>query len=617
MAQSWRIKTVEVDRTDKTTTSTPIIGATVVISPKGPKKFIRFNRGDIKGVLETFGYPSKNYPSIQDALDVVSKCSMYIASPYKGGTYGGVFVTKSLGTIPFNKGVVDKEIEDYSSVEFVNDVDVANGTTTSFEYTVPYVSKYIAESLSILVDDAVHNVTITSSEGIETITDAESESPIFDEGCTFNTETGVLTLKTINPLTSGTKLSIKYNMNMSDTYFVLFDKDMQEDDIKVQVKLSEDVEDAFDISVFRYDPVELEYDEIARSPFTVGLSETSKNTYGDNIFIENIFDDNQTLFDVHVVNSEIDGFHDDINAVPLAGGSRGDEVDGADVATIYDQLVDISKYQLKFCVDGTGKHEVVPKFENLRNNYQKHCRFIYPTDDVDGETIVNSPSTYNYGVTGNRGMYQYCLSWGIHQDTYQGNNFKCSNMGLIAGRIVDMLNVGSGCPAWIDENGVGGILGSSIVRLSQDGCGEDILEQLDNLNFNAVVFDYNYGAMIVGWRTRQVKKTVYSNIPQSSLADTIIELIENEILPSRIGKIIDEGSYSVVTMGINSILSSYSQYLEDYYVWCDSSNNTPEMREKEQLVVAVGIVFKNYARTVLLQFMSFRNGVSVQEEMMK
>lgn len=617
MAQSWRIKTVEVDRTDKTTTSTPIIGATVVISPKGPKKFMRFNRGDVKSVLETFGYPSKNYPSIQDALDVVSKCSMYIASPYKGGTYGGVFVTKSLGTIPFNKGVVDKEIEDYSSVEFTNDVDIANGTTTSFEYTVPYAPKYIAESLSILVDDVVHNVAITSNEGIETITDADSESPIFDEGCTFNTETGVLTLKTINPLISGTKLSIKYNMNMSDTYFVLFDKDMQEDDIKVQVKLSEDVEDAFDISVFRYDPVELEYDEIARSPFTVGLSETSKNTYGDNIFIENIFNDNQTLFDVHVVNSEIDGFHDDIKAVPLAGGSRGDEVDGADVATIYDQLVDISKYQLKFCVDGTGKHEVVPKFENLRNNYQKHCRFIYPTDDVDGETIVNSPSTYNYGVTGNRGMYQYCLNWGIHQDTYQGNNFRCSNMGLIAGRIVDMLDVGSGCPAWIDENGVGGILGSSIVRLSQDGCGEDILEQLDNLNFNAVVFDYNYGAMIVGWRTRQVKKTVYSNIPQSSLADTIIELIENEILPSRIGKIIDEGSYSVVTMGINSILSSYSQYLEDYYVWCDSSNNTPEMREKEQLVVAVGIVFKNYARTILLQFMSFRNGVSVQEEMMK
>ena len=375
MAQSWRIKTVEVDRTDKTTTSTPIIGATVVVSPKGPKKFMRFNKGDIKGILDTFGYPSKNYPSIQDALDIVNKCTMYVASPYKGGAYGGVFVTKSLGTVPFNKGVTTKEIADYSSVEFANDVDVANGTTTSFTYTIPYISKYIGESLSILVDDVVHSITIATSEGVETITDADVESPIFDEGCSLNTSTGVLTLKTLTPLVSGTKLSITYDMNMSDTYFVLFDKDMQEDDIKVQVKLSEDVDDAFEISVFRFDPVELEYDEVARSPYLVGLSETSKDTYGDNIFIENIFGDDQTLFDAHVVNSEIDGFHDDTTAVPLAGGSRGDEVDGSDVASIYEQLVDVSKYQLKFCVDGTGKHEVVPQFENLRNNYQKHCRW--------------------------------------------------------------------------------------------------------------------------------------------------------------------------------------------------------------------------------------------------
>ena len=94
MSESWRIKTVERDDTERTLTSTPIVGATVVVSPKGPKVFTRFNRGDRQGILNTFGYPSKDYPSIQDALDIVDKCSMWIASPYKNGTYGGVFVTK-------------------------------------------------------------------------------------------------------------------------------------------------------------------------------------------------------------------------------------------------------------------------------------------------------------------------------------------------------------------------------------------------------------------------------------------------------------------------------------------------------------------------------------------
>ena len=616
MAQSWRLKTVEIDNTEKTTTSTPIVGATVIVSPKGANTFTRFNKGDTQGVLDMFGYPSKDYPTIQDALDIVSKCSMYIASPYKGGTYGGVFVTKSMGSIPFNTGVSTKIISDYSAVNFTNQIGISDGLTLTYTYKIDYIQKYNAESLKLFIDGTEHTISISTNENIETITD-NGEGSILDEGCTLNKTTGDLTLVFSTGIPNGTTISIGYTMDMSDTYFVLFDKNMQEDDLQVMVSLSDDVEDAFEIVVARWNPINLEYVEVKNSPFLVGLSDKSKDTYGDNIYIENIFGDNQQLFDVHVVTSIVDGFTNDTSMVKLKGGSRGETPTGADVASIYDQLVDTSKYQSKFCVDGTNNSEVISKYEYLRINYQKRCRFVYCTADVDGATIVDNPNTYNFGITANRGMYQYCLNWGIHKDVYQGNDFKCSNMGLIAGRIVDALNNGTGCPAWIDENGVGGILGSSIVKLSKEGTSEDILEQLDNLNFNAVVNDYNYGAMIVGWRTRQVKKTVYSNIPQSSLADTIIEQIETQVLPSRIGKLIDESSYSVVRSGIGNIMSTYSNFFEDYYVWCDSENNTPEMRENEQLVVTVGVSFKNYARTILLTFSCYKNGVDVKEEMTK
>jgi hypothetical protein len=372
--------------------------------------------------------------------------------------------------------------------------------------------------------------------------------------------------------------------------------------------------------VGRYDPIAMDYTNVNGSPFVVGLSETSKDSYGDNIYIENIFGNNQTLFDAHVVNSIVDGFQNDDGMVNLNGGSRGAEVGGADVASIYDEIKDTNKYQLKFCVDGTNYSEVVAKFESLRNSYQKRCRFLYCTDDADGNTIVENPNDYNFGVTANRGMYQYCLNWGIHKDVYQGNDFKCSNMGLIAGRLVDYLDNEANttsAPAWIDENGVGGILGSSITKLSKDTTAEDTLEMLDNLNFNAVINDYNYGPMISGWRTRQVKKTDLSNIPISSLVDTLIEAIEKTVLPSRIGKMIDEASYSVVRTGCNSILGTYSNRLEDYYVWCDSKNNTAEMRNQERLVVAVGIVPKKFARTILLNFNVYKSGVDVKVEMTK
>lgn len=612
MAQSWRLKTVESENTQKTATSTPIIGATVVISPKGPKKFTKFNKGDTQGILNMFGYPTKDYPSIQDALDVVTKCTLYVASPYKNGTYGGVFVTKSLGTIPFNQGVSEKTITSYSAVNFINQIGISDGLTLSYVYTVNYVEKYNSESLKLFIDGVEHPISITTNENIETLSDTGEDS-ILDEGCTFDKSTGVLTLKFTTAPTNGNTISIGYTMNMSDTYFVLFDKNMQEDDLQVQITLSEDIENAFEIVVARYDPINLEYVEVENSPFIVGLSETSKDSYGDNIYIENIFGDNQQLFDAHVVTSIVDGFMNDDSMVNLNGGSRGETVDGADVANLYDQLIDTSKYQIKFCFDGTCSSEVVTKYETLRTSYQKRCRFLYPTLNVNGNTIVESPNTYNYGITSNRGMYQYCLTWGIHKDIYQGNDFLCTNIGLIAGTLVDAMNAGYGyANAWIPENGVGGLLGSSITKLSQEGTSEDILEQLDNLNFNAVVNDYNYGAMIVSWRTRQVKKTIFSNIPQSSLADNIIELIEKEVMPGRIGKLIDESSYSAVRSGVGNIMSAYSNFFEDYYVWCDGDNNTPEMREREELVITVGVVFKNIARTCLLQFNVFKTGVDVK-----
>lgn len=617
MAQSWRLQTVENDNTEKTNTSTATMGATVIVSPKGPKTFTKFNKGDTQGILNTFGYPSKDYPTIQDALDVVTKCTMYVASPYKGGTYGGAFITKSMGTIPFNSGVETKTISDYSSVAFTNSVGIGDSTTLSYTYTIEYIEKYKSESLTLSIGGTAHEITISSSENIETISD---EDNLLAEGCTLNTDTGVLTLVFETAPSTGTTISIGYTMDMSDTYFVLFDKDMQEDDLQIQVSLSEDVDDAFEIVVARYDPINLEYVEVSDSPYTVGLSETSKDSYGDNIYIENIFGDDQTLFDAHVVTSIVDGFMDDDSMVGLSGGSRGSEVDGSDVANIYEQLIDTNKYQLKFCVDGTNYDEVISKFETLRNSYQKRCRFLYCTADVDGNTIVETPSNYNFGVTTNRGLYQYCLNWGIHVDTYQGNDFKCSNMGLIASRLVDYLDNEANttsAPAWIDENGVGGILGSSIVKLSQDTTSEDVLETLDDLNFNAVINDYNYGPMIGGWRTRQVKKTDLSNIPISSLVDTLIEQIEKNVLPSRIGKMIDEASYSVVRSGCNSILGTYSNRLEDYYVWCDSDNNTAEMRNQERLVVAVGIVPKKFARTILLNFNIYKSGVDVKVEMTK
>ena len=84
-------------------------------------------------------------------------------------------------------------------------------------------------------------------------------------------------------------------------------------------------------------------------------------------------------------------------------------------------------------------------------------------------------------------------------------------------------------------------------------------------------------------------------------------------MPSRIGKLIDEASFSVVRSGVSNIMSAYSNFFEDYYVWCDADNNPPETREREELHLTVGVVFKNLARMVILNFVTMKSGTNVEE----
>ena len=112
--------------------------------------------------------------------------------------------------------------------------------------------------MKLFIGGVEHEISISTNENIETITDSGADA-ILDEGCTLNTTTGALNLAFITALESGTTISIGYTMNMSDTYFVLFDKNMQEDDLQINVSLSEDVEDAFEIVVARWNPINLEY----------------------------------------------------------------------------------------------------------------------------------------------------------------------------------------------------------------------------------------------------------------------------------------------------------------------------------------------------------------------
>lgn len=604
---TWRITTNLVDNTARASESNPIVGATVIHSPKGVNKFFKFYRGDTQGIINTFGYPSKDYPSIQDALDMVSASDLFVASAYKSGLYGGVFVTPT-DTVSFTKGVSVKEFDNLSEVDNEVIIDKADSVNVEFSKIIPNVKYYNSESMSIYVNGTELSATVETSDDTETYTATEATA-------TFNTSTGVFTITFVTAPTEG-DIVIKYTTDMSDTLFVLFDRDMQEDDLQVKVVTNKDIENAFDIHVQRYDTVEGNYLDVNNSPFTVGLKDTDKDNYGSNIYIENIFNDNQTMFTPLVINSDFDDFVSNTNYVKLGGGNRGAEVSGSDFAQIYQDLQDVDTYNVQYVVDPLSKDEVISVFESLRNNYQKYTRFLYCSPNLSADAILADPTLASRGITNNRGMYCYVLSWGIHQDVYNGNPFMCSNMGLIATKLVGVLQRGWGVPAFIDSNGVGGLLGSSITKLAY-GANPSQLEQFSELCLNPIINDKTYGVMIEGWRTRQLALNVYSGIGQSSLADTLINNIVSNILPFCIGKLIDDTIYSYVRTNIESLLNNYSEPLEDFFVLCSDENNTSDTKNAQKLMVSVGVVFKGYAERVIFNFVSYRNGTNVEEELTK
>lgn len=607
---TWRINTKFVDNTPRASESNPIVGATVIKSPKGVNKFFKFYKGDTQGIINTFGYPSKDYPSIQDALDMVSASDLFVASPYKNGLYGGVFVTTK-GSVAFTKGFESKDVDSINLEEIDNELKVgsADSVNTTFECNIPNFDYYNDESIEIYVNDSKLTTTVTSLDDVETYANDTLTS------CTYNKATGKFTITFINAPTEG-DIKITYTTDMSDTLFILFDRDMQEDDLRVKVVANKYIENAFDINVQRFDSVSNDFIDVINSPFTVGLKDTDKDNYGQNIFIENVLNDYQTMFTPIVVKSEFDTFTSDTSYVALNGGNRGAEVDGSDCATIYQALQDVDTYNVQYVVDPLSYDEVISVFESLRNNYQKYTRFLYCSPNLSADEIIADPTKASRGISNNRGMYCYILSWGIHKDIYNGNPFLCSNMGLVATKLVGALQKGWGVPAMIDQNGVGGLLGSSITKLSY-GANPSQLEQFSDLCLNPIINDKTYGVMIEGWRTRQVSLSAYSGIGQSSLADTLVSKIAGDILPFCLGKLIDDTIYSYVRTNINALLNNYSEPLESFYVLCSDTNNTSDTKNAQKLIVNVGVVFKGYAETIEFTFTNYRNGTNVEEELMK
>jgi hypothetical protein len=601
---SWRVQVNQIDKSETVNVSTPIIGYTVIKSGKGPIAPFYIDRGQTQQILDIFGYPNSTYPGIQDVIDFNYKTGLWVVAPVgTGAKYGGVFVHPD-GTIPFQNGTTTKTIASMAAVANIATVGTGDGTDVTFTYTVPLNEYYNLDSLDILVDGVSISPTLVYAAGVETITATALTSG------SFTIASGVLVLTFASAVADGDVITITYTTDMSDSYFVLFNACPQVDDIAVKVVADDANAGFFDIYVYRYDPVEQSYLEVTNSPYYVSIDPQGKDGYGRNVYVQNVFPSDNIILNATDYSTAWSTFVDDTAMVSLAGGARGTAAASADFVDGFEFLQDTNKYGVPITFDTTADSGVLTYFDTCRTTYAKRTRFLAPTADLSPTALIASSPVL---ALNNKGLYVYCLTWGIHKDTFSGTNFNCSNMGLIAGKMADVLLYGpGGSPTWIDENNIGGQLGSSIVSLNQTAT-ETQLEQLDTLRLNPVVFDTTYGPMIVSDRTTYKRQSDYSYIGQSSLADYIINLVLREVIPYQISKLNDDFHRITVANKTNSILATVSSWLEDFIVICDRTNNTAEMMNQQKFVLTVGVQFTPYSQMIIFNFINSPTGTDIKE----
>lgn len=608
---SYRIETNLINKSQTTAPSPTPIGATSGIFPKGKDGVaIRFEKGEERKILGTLGYPSSSFPAVQDVIDYNKKGAILVSAPKgTGALYGGVIVTTS-GTIPLASGLPTKEV-DFAQIDQEQGLGTGDGTEVTFTTTLENIDLYKHQS----VDVEVGGVSIALDA-----TDADPEvlSNVGGDAGTLDRTTGDLSITFASAPASEVEIKVTYQLDVSsDAYMVLLSQSAQMDDLSVQ--LASPSASQFSISVYRKnnDGIDVQFSD---SPYLVSLLPNGKDGFGRAIYAETVLGEDDLFLQAFVnENLSFSSFTDDSDLVALAGGTRG-TVDTTDVVSGFDVFTDTNRYpNIKIVFSSIADATIASKFGTLRGNdaspgVLRYTKFLMPGADETYSSISSDFTAYKYNLN-ERGINVFAGNWGIHLDVYNGKNFLSSFMGLIAGRYLDSQVQSSGAlsPSWIDENGVGGLLGASVVRLNQS-FSQTELESLNAEGINGVFVHPTYGPMIEADKTTQINPlSDYSFTIHSDLADNMIQQIVDQVLPYQINKPIDDFHLGQVQLLADQIIGQFTAYLEEFVAVSDRRNNTDETRAQRIFVLTVGVKFTVNSQFIQFNFINGPQGLAIEQ----
>jgi phage tail sheath protein FI len=339
-----------------------------------------------------------------------------------------------------------------------------------------------------------------------------------------------------------------------------------------------------------------------------------KDNFGKSLYIFDVFDEN--IYVTPKVNTTFAYTNYNLSGLTadFAGGYRGTSPTTGDYTTAWNTFQARSKYPAKIFMDCNGNS--ASTINTIIQTYQPygHGISVVPMGNDATEAV-----TYRQGLGLDSSNVSLYTNWARIRDDYNDSFAWISDAGSIGKKYAYMQDVyDAEAPAGPDEKrqfSHGGQLNSwTYIEVEQSYTDAD-LQALDEAQINPVIKDETYGRMIYGNKTMQAALSSTSFIGTRRLYNNIIKAIITQVLPLQQFKINDTAHQNKAKLLCNNYLEPIQSlgYLNDFYVVCDDTNNTPITLNEHKFIMTTYLQATPDSEFIELNAVFVGNNVTISQ----
>ncbi len=457
----------------------------------------------------------------------------------------------------YNDYFVDEllAVGDGSSLVF-DDITVNNTPITNYNCVLKYT-----------IGGSEFQVTGVASGNIITFTDATNL-----DSATLNKITGIMTMEFnigYSP-DNNTSISLSYEQTVYPLAAMISrSKKSWSDDTGLKIIEVDATTDQIEIEEYQKDSDGV---ETLKNTYIVGLEVESKNTYGKNIFIEEIFKNDSNLFyAIANVDPIVDGMLPvvDENIVYCSGGVDGDTVTDVERAIGIAKFTSTEIYFDKWCGAGITSKTLIDDISSLVNSKNVEA-YMDTIDGNDTEIVAWMGTTINID---NMNLSFTCPNYYV---SYKGAEYVCPVSGLQLDK--KARRVKSGYP-YMPPTGIGPDKGSLTVNRPVRYFNTTQIRNLHKANVNVGRFFKYYGNVLFSDFTAQKKLSSTSYMNSVETLNDMFREFDQSLLVVNFSVINSE-----TFLLLRTIIESYLRLLQKYDGTIESdTSETPWILKIEEL----------------------------------